>query len=525
MAAVPGSWAMVALFALVTAFLLGLVELLRRSRKEVLVSQAVLDNARKESQETSQALQQALRAARMGHWTWDIPTGKVNWSDNLEEIHGVPRGAFKGKFESFEDLVHPDDIAEVRAAIAGTLRDGKDYDIEFRVLPPGGREIWIRGLGHAIFEKGVAVRMTGLGMDITERKARDADRRLLAAIVDSTDDAIVSKDLTGRILSWNRSAERMFGYSADEVVGRSIAMLMPPQGADDYLSIINRIRNGSRVEHYETFRRHKDGRILEVSLTVSPVHDDKGKVIAASKIARDITAMRAAEREKERIRDLYLGILGHDLRNPLNTIAASLYTLERRVPPELQHIFPRISRSAQRMSRMIDQLLDFTRARLGEGLRIEPRPSNLREICAAAVEELETQYPGRIRFSADEDLSSDWDADRIQQIVSNLVVNALDYGSQDQPVDVRLERENGSARIVVSNEGPEIPESLRPAIFEPFRRGTGDEQRARRGLGLGLFITREIVRAHQGSIELQSGEGRTTFVLRLPIAAARKAAG
>ena len=303
-------------------------------------------------------------------------------------------------------------------------------------------------------------------------------------------------------------------------------MLMPPQGGDDYLSIINRIRDGSRVEHYETFRRHKSGRILEVSLTVSPVHDDKGKVIAASKIARDITAIRAAEREKERIRDLYLGILGHDLRNPLNTIAASLYTLERRAPPELQHVFPRISRSAQRMSRMIDQLLDFTRARLGEGLRIEPRPSNLRDICAATVEELESQYPERIRFSADGDLSSEWDADRIQQVVSNLVVNALDYGSQEQPVDVRLERADGSARIVVSNEGPEIPEPLREVIFEPFRRGTGDEQRARRGLGLGLFITREIVRAHQGSIELQSGAGRTTFVLCLPLAATvRKAAG
>ena len=525
MAVLPGSWATMVLFALVTAFLLGLVELLRRSRRELMASQAVLENARKEAQETAQALQQALRAARMGHWTWDLPTGKVTWSENLEEIHGVPRGYFQGKFESFEKLVHPDDIAEVREAIAGALRDGKDYDIEFRVLPPEGHEIWIRGLGHAIFDKGVAVRMTGLGMDVTERKAREADRRLLAAIVDSTDDAIVSKDLTGRILSWNRSAERTFGYRADEVVGRSIAMLMPPQGADDYLSIINRIREGSRVEHYETFRRHKDGRILEVSLTVSPVHDDKGKVIAASKIARDITAIRAAEREKERIRDLYLGILGHDLRNPLNTIVASLYTLERRVPPELQHIFPRLSRSAQRMGRMIDQLLDFTRARLGEGLRLEPRSSNLREICAAVIEELEAQYPGRIHFSAEGDLQSEWDSDRIQQIVSNLVVNALDYGSQEQPVVVRLERENGSARIEVSNEGPEIPENLRPVIFEPFRRGTGDEQRARRGLGLGLFITREIVRAHQGAIELQSGGGRTTFVLRLPIAAARRAAG
>ncbi|HEY6147809.1 MAG TPA: HAMP domain-containing sensor histidine kinase, partial [Thermoanaerobaculia bacterium] len=262
----------------------------------------------------------------------------------------------------------------------------------------------------------------------------------------------------------------------------------------------------------------------EVSLTVSPVHDEKGKVIGASKIARDITAVRAAERERQKIRDLYLGILGHDLRNPLNTIVASLYTLERKVQPELRHIFPRISRSADRMARMIDQLLDFTRARLGEGLRLYPRPANLRDICAGVVEELEPQSPGRIRFSADGNFESEWDGDRIAQVLSNLITNALDYGSPDCSVDVRLGRESGMARIEVSNEGPPIPEELRPTIFEPFRRGTGDEQRNRRGLGLGLFITREIVRAHRGTIELVSEGGRTTFILRLPIAASAQKA-
>ena len=173
---------------------------------------------------------------------------------------------------------------------------------------------------------------------------------------------------------------------------------------------------------------------------------------------------------------------------------------------------------------MIDQLLDFTRARLGEGLPLQPRPGNLRGICAAVVEELDSQYPGRIRFASDVELESEWDADRIAQALSNLVVNALDYGSADQPVDVRLGRDNGSARIEVSNQGPAIPDDLRPVIFEPFRRGTGDEQRNRRGLGLGLFITREIVRAHRGTIELLSEDGRTTFVVRLPLAAVEQPA-
>jgi PAS domain S-box-containing protein len=510
-------WIALAFLFLVTAFLIVLVELLRRSRGQTVA-------ARKASQDASEALQQALHAARMGHWSWDVQTGKVTWSENLEEIHGMPPGSFAGDFDAFEGMVHPDDRAGVKAAIACALRDGTDYDIEFRVLPPGGPLIWIRGLGHAVRENGAAVRMTGVAMDITENKRRDADRRLLAAIVDSTDDAIVSKDLTGKILSWNRSAERTFGYPAEEAIGRPVSMLMPKQASEDFFSIIDSIRAGKKVDHYETVRRRKDGTLIDVSLTVSPVLDEKGTIIAASKIARDITAVRAAEREKQRIRDLYLGILGHDLRNPLNTIVASLYTLEKKAPPDLQHIFPRLSRSAERMGRMINQLLDFTRARLGEGLRLEPRPARLREICAAVVDELEPQYPGRIRFVADGQLESDWDGDRIAQALSNLVVNALDYGSQEDPVEVRLSSEDGNARLEVTNRGPAIPDELKPAIFEPFRRGTGDEQRNSRGLGLGLFITHEIVRAHRGSIELVSGEGRTTFVLRLPLAAVEQRA-
>lgn len=231
-------------------------------------------------------------------------------------------------------------------------------------------------------------------MTIADREKLEEDR-LLASIVDSSDDAIISKDLEGRILSWNRTAERMFGYTADEAIGQSITMLLPPERADDFFAILSRIQRGEKVEHYETVRRRRDGALLEVSLTVSPIHDDSGTIIGASKIARDITAVKAAERERQRTRDLYLGILGHDLRNPLNTIMVSLYTLEKHAPEELRHVVPRISRSAKRMARLIEVLLDFTCARLGEGIPLDLRPGDLREICARLVEELGSDTPDR----------------------------------------------------------------------------------------------------------------------------------
>src|SRR6185369_11199210 len=151
-------------------------------------------------------------------------------------------------------------------------------------------------------------------------------------------------------------------------------------------------RRGERVEHYEALRKTKGGRIIEVALTVSPVHDERGNIVGASKIARDITALKAAERERQRTRDMYLGILGHDLRNPLNTIVASLYTLDRVLPDDARKVLSRMARSTQRMSRMIEQLLDFTRARLGEGIILDLSAGDLRDISHAVVEELEAQH-------------------------------------------------------------------------------------------------------------------------------------
>jgi PAS domain S-box-containing protein len=350
-----------------------------------------------------------------------------------------------------------------------------------------------------------------------ERKKADEARRLLASIVDSTDDPIVSKDLNGNILSWNAAAERLFGYTAEEIVGQSIRTILPAERADDFFTILDRIRKGERVAHYETIRKRKDGSLVEVALTVSPIYDEKGTIIGASKIAHDLTAVREAQREQERTRQLFLATLGHDLRNPLNTIVVSLAHLQKRLPESLHDAGARMMTSANRMTRMIDQLLDFTRARMGGGIPIVPQPGDLREICATVIDEMQVPHSHRIRLTSRGEFRGQWDADRIAQVLSNLIGNAFDHGSPDCPVDVDLVRENGWARIEVRNQGATIPESARKEVFEPFRRVGSPSTRATRGVGLGLFITREIVRAHGGAIELTSQDGKTTFVVKLPV--------
>jgi len=468
--------------------------------------------ADQEMRESRTVLTRALEAAHMGHWTWDVDSGKVSWSENLEDVHGIPRGSFAGTFEAFLALVHPDDRARVRETVDVAFRSGRRYDIEYRVRRPDGAIEWIAGTGEVELRDGKPVRMIGLASSVTERKRAEEERSLLAAIVSSSEDAVVSKALDGTITSWNRAAERIFGYAAEEAVGRSIRLIMPPKRQDDFVGILERVSRGERVEHYETLRRTKDGRTIEVALTVSPIHDERGTVVGASKIARDITALKAEERERQRTRDMYLGILGHDLRNPLNTIVASLYTLDRIVPEDARKVLPRMARSTQRMSRMIEQLLDFTRARLGEGIPVDLTRGDLRDISHAVVEELEAQHPRRIRFEA-ESVPGSYDPDRLAQVVSNLVTNALQHGAADELVDVRVSSRNGSGRLEVVNRGTPIPEDVRAHIFEPFRRAEGTQAS---GLGLGLFIAREIVRAHGGTIDVDSKERLTTFAIELP---------
>lgn len=503
-------WFTLATFVPVGAFLIFAAEVARRARREAEIGKGRLD--------------QALRAAKMSYWNWDIVSDRVSWSENLEAVHGLRPGSFDGNFQAFLDVIHPDDAPRLKEAIDRAVREGVDYNIDFRVLAPDGGFQWINGHGHPVVQGGKVIRMAGIGMNVTGHHAAEEAQRYLAAIVSSSEDAIISKDLTGRILSWNAAAERLFGYRAEEVVGRSIELLMPPESSEDYRGILARIARGERVDHYETRRRRKDGTLVEVALTVSPVRDESGTIVAASKTARDLTALREFQRERERTRELFLATLGHDLRNPLNTITASLFYLQRHAPDSVQPVVARMSSSSDRMARMIGQLLDFTRSRLGGGIPLEPKPADLRAICASIVEELEIQHPNRVRLTAEGDFSGEWDADRLAQVFSNLIANAIDHGSPAEPIGIALSRADSAVHVEVSNGGAGISEAMRAVIFEPFRRGAGESRGPSRGLGLGLYITREIVRSHGGAIEIDSPPGKVVFTVKLPVHGSRREA-
>jgi PAS domain S-box-containing protein len=238
--------------------------------------------------------------------------------------------------------------------------------------------------GRAFFEDGVAKRFVGTVQDITDRKKADEAVQRLAAIVETSEDAIISKDLNGIIMSWNGGAERLFGYRAEEVVGKPITILIPSDRRDEEGGILQRIRQGQRVEHYETVRQCKNGTHIEVSLTISPLRDRTGMIIGASKIARDISERKLTERDLERAKeaaeaasrskDRFLAVLSHELRTPLTPVlmTAALRERDQDLPQSLRADMAMIRRNVELETKLIDDLLDLSRITSGKlGLRLE----------------------------------------------------------------------------------------------------------------------------------------------------------
>ena len=248
----------------------------------------------------------AANAGKVGLWDWNVVTNELKWTNAVFLIHGVDPDTFEVSLGNFMRLIHPDDVARVEARIKRALEEDDLYELEFRICRSDGQVAWVFTNGTVLREDGSPVRMIGATLDVTASHHAEDARARLAAIVESSDDAILSKDLTGMIITWNRGAERLFGYKAEEAIGRPVTILIPPDRQNEEPGILERIRQGEPIEHYETVRLRKDGTLIDVSLSVSPLRDAAGRVVGASKIARDITDRRkdqeALRQSEERFR-------------------------------------------------------------------------------------------------------------------------------------------------------------------------------------------------------------------------------
>ena len=349
----------------------------------------------------------------------------------------------------------------------------------------------------------------------------------LAAIVASADDAIVAKDLQGIITSWNPAAERMFGFTADEAIGRSITIIIPEEYLPEEQYVLSRVRQGLGVDHYETIRRRKDGSRIEISLTVSPIRMPDGTIIGASKIARDITEQKRLQRaadEANRMKDEFLAVLSHELRTPLNTVLGYARMLRQDRfgldAEQREKALEVLERNADALAKLVGDVLDTSRVITGK-LRLKVERFALDAIVRDAVETVQPTADAKgvaIYATLRPDVEIQGDSDRMRQVTWNLLSNAIKFTPAGGRVLVSLDRTTGDVVLKVSDTGIGITKEQMPMIFQRFWQGEGGLTREHGGLGIGLALVRHLVELHGGSVAVQS-EGLnsgSTFIVTLP---------
>jgi two-component system CheB/CheR fusion protein len=374
----------------------------------------------------------------------------------------------------------------------------------------------------------------------TRRAGEEAQART-AAIVQSSDDAIIGKTLDSTITSWNAGAERMFGFTAEEVIGRSISIIIPPDRLSEEERVMSAIRRGEVLAHFETVRWRKDGTAISISQTISPIKNAAGEIIGASNIARDISARKQAEEERalllramevaraeaeaaNRAKDQFLAMLGHELRNPLGAISNAIQVLRQRggredVAAQATNV---IARQVSQLARLTDDLFDVSRVISGRVV-LEREPLELLETAERAVNTLRTA--GKINRQTvtleGQPVWVDADAARIEQIVINLVGNALKYTPPGGSVLVRVTHDGQTGLISVEDTGAGISPDLLPHVFDAFFQGAPPPDRAQGGLGIGLTLVKQLAELHAGRVEARSdGPGKgSIFTVRFPMIA------
>ncbi|WP_281319702.1 sensor histidine kinase [Polyangium sp. y55x31] len=481
-----------------------------------------------------ESLARAQRVAHVGHWEWDAKTDSSSWSDEVYRIFGLPPRAGPEPPQTLASALHPEDRMRVLLGFRSLFEEGERYSCEHRIVRPNGELRIVRVEAELTRdEAGKPLSVLGVVQDITElrraEREREAllraladERRWLRAVIESSPVGIqLWEGVVSPRVTQNRMAYQLLGN-----------LVEPSPNLDELRSLVTR-PDGSPIEHGDLsveramqgeviigrefiLKRH-DGSIMHTLVNASPVRDESGAIQGAVVLFNDITAMK----ELARLREEWTSIVAHDLRQPVTTILATAAHLVRCVDePATKVKAERIRSSAERLIRMTDDLSDLSRLDTHK-LELVRAATSLEALLRQIVEDMaDEEARARIWLSLDRDVPLvHVDAARIQQVVENLVSNAVKYGKPGTPIVVRLGVRDAEVVLSVCNEGPGIDPELMPRLFSRFQRGMAGASRIK-GLGLGLYICRGLVEAHGGALRVESEPGKTTtFSFTLPIGA------
>jgi two-component system sensor histidine kinase VicK len=462
-----------------------------------------------QSEQSIARLNMVMESVHIGTWEYNPLTGYLSWSDQCRRIYGAPADT-EITFAVFAEHIFPDDRDFVNRDIQKAMdpAGAGAYDIVFRIVRfDNGESRWIRSQGKVYFKGGEAVFFIGTVMDITGAKLAQEKSARLVAIIESSDDVIISKTLEGIITSWNPSATRTFGYTEDEMIGQHILKLIPEDRQEEEALILSRLSRGERVEHFETKRVTKTGELLDISLTISPILDDEGNIIGLSKIARNITEKKQEEMRKND----FIAMVSHELKTPLTSMMSYVQVLlanaKKNGDAFTINALTRANVQARKMTVMIQDFLSLARLEDGkismnmEAFELHP----VIEETANDAQYLSSNH--KVVLKDCEDVQLFADRDKIGQVLMNLLSNAIKYSPKGGTITIGCEKQPGKVKIYVKDEGVGINPADQERLFEPFYRSKNERTKTVSGFGIGLYLVSEILRYHDSKIEVESKEG------------------
>jgi PAS domain S-box-containing protein len=470
--------------------------------------------------ESERSLAEAQQMSNTGNWNWDIQTNKLYWSDEMYSIFGLNPKEFEISYDFFLNYVHSNDRNYVNNSIKNSL-NGEPFDIDFRIITSEGSERVVHGKTEVIFdENNIPIRLKGTVQDITERKKSEEKIRKLADIVESSNDAIITKSLDDIITSWNKGAEQIYGYSAREVLGKPISIIEPDSLKREIVQLDKTIKQGEKIQQYETLRLRKDGKTINVLITLSPVFDTSGKLTAVSFIARDITERKEAEEALAKTEIARKQEIHHRIKNNLQVISSLLdLQADKFNNRECIKDSEVLEAFKESQDRVISMALIHEELYKGGGFETLNFSSYIEEL---AENLFQTYSLGNTCISLKLDLAENvfFDMDiavPLGIIVNELVTNSLKHafsGRNDGEIRIKLSREeNGectkstnedcksaSFALTVSDNGVGIPENLDIEDLD----------------SLGFQLVTSLVDQLDGEFELKRNNG-TEFTVRFTV--------
>ncbi|MES2513153.1 MAG: PAS domain S-box protein [Bacteroidota bacterium] len=473
-------------------------------------------------------LNEAQHLSQIGSWEWVVATNTVTWTDELYRIYGRNKDTFESNFENFIACIHPEERDYVNSIIQSAYVNKEAFKFSHRIIRPDGTECFLDCKGNVyLSDDGTLLRMTGTAQDVTELKKAEERIVQLAAIVESSNDAIISKTTDSYITSWNKQAEKLFGYTEQEVLGQHISFLFPPGQVKEEDEIIAKVvGEGKPLINYESERRRKDGSTVSISATISPIKDPSGKVIGISKIARDITEKKLAEEQlkkytivleqKNKESEQFAYITSHDLQEPLRTITNYIGLFHDDYKGQLDEkadIYIKfISNASRRMQTLISDLLEYTRIENDKEATNIDFSILVEEIVADLGKTIEDNK-ATIIFDTLPVMEGYFS--RFKSLFQNLIANGIKFRKADtHPVITITAKDMGSEWLFeIKDNGIGIEEIYHEKIFMMFQRlHARDEYH---GTGIGLAHCKKIVELRGGKIwvESQPGTGSSFFFL------------